>query len=493
MSWIGVKRLAFIPVFRPRQDAVPSDWTQQIEKRVFWDPDSNGRDRSLRAFIHTTSYGRGDLDGSVLAPVSIDQIDVPVGSLEAEFGPSLRDQGFDAGALVMLGGAGAGTAQAGGFWVRFVMVEGVGVWAMEFVHAVTGFGDLYIHPENIGRFDNMSASSGTHSCAFTKKSLGWLDPSAIAVHGTRAAGYDLHTIGLVQPPPTGRCAAVQIGSQEPFVMLEARRKVDAFDAGIPSEGVIVYEIVKADEDPSGNVRPHIVLRTPTALMPGTAFRTSAGVTVSVIGAITGGYLVKVDDPAFPPEAGQLLFYRDHTRDGTGDVSSPSVIGLGGWQVFSRLFSGGDGIIYAIDADGRLLFYRDATRDGTGDISSPGVIGQGGWQTFRHVFSGGGGIIYAVDDAGQLLFYRDQARNGTGDVANPSVIGLGGWQGFRHLFSGGDGIIYAVDDAGQLLFYRDHTRDGTGDVSSPSVIGLGGWQALKHLFSGDAGIIDAVLP
>jgi hypothetical protein len=47
--------------------------------------------------------------------------------------------------------------------------------------------------------------------------------------------------------------------------------------------------------------------------------------------------------------GRLLFYRDHTRDGTGDVSNPSVIGLGGWQVMRHLFSGGDGIIYAVPA------------------------------------------------------------------------------------------------------------------------------------------------
>ena len=27
--------------------------------------------------------------------------------------------------------------------MRFVMLEGVGVWAMEFMHSLTGFGDLY--------------------------------------------------------------------------------------------------------------------------------------------------------------------------------------------------------------------------------------------------------------------------------------------------------------------------------------------------------------
>ncbi len=200
----------------------------------------------------------------------------------------------------------------------------------------------------------------------------------------------------------------------------------------------------------------------------------------------GNGIIYAVDPA-----GQLLFYRDQTQDGTGDVANPSVIGLGGWQTFKFLFSGSSGIIYAVDPAGRLLFYRDQTQDGTGDVANPSVIGLGGWQTFKFLFSGGNGIIYAVDPAGRLLFYRDQTQDGTGDVANPSVIGLGGWQTFRFLFSGGNGIIYAVDPAGRLLFYRDQTQDGTGDVANPSVIGLSGWQTFKFLFSGGNGIIYAV--
>jgi hypothetical protein len=50
----------------------------------------------------------------------------------------------------------------------------------------------------------------------------------------------------------------------------------------------------------------------------------------------------------------------------------------------------------VEQGGRLLFYRDQTQNGTGDVSSPAVIGLGGWQDFRFLFSGGNGIIYAVD-------------------------------------------------------------------------------------------------
>jgi Tachylectin len=112
--------------------------------------------------------------------------------------------------------------------------------------------------------------------------------------------------------------------------------------------------------------------------------------------------------------------------------------------FSSLTSQSFTISFGGSIGGRLLFYRDTTQNGTGDVDTPGVIGQGGWENFKFLFSGGNGIIYAVNPEGQLLFYRDNTQNGTGDVNTPSVIGLGGWADFKFLFSGGNGIIYAVN-------------------------------------------------
>jgi phospholipase C len=192
------------------------------------------------------------------------------------------------------------------------------------------------------------------------------------------------------------------------------------------------------------------------------------------------------------QKGELLLYRDKTQDGTGDVANPTVVSVSGWQDFKTVFSGGDGIIYAIDQKGRLLFHRDNTRDGNGAVSGPSVIGLSGWQDFMFLFSGGEGSIYAVDQKGRLLFFRDARRNGTGDVANPKIIGQRGWQDFKSVFPGGNGIIYAVDSKGRLLFHRDLTRDGTGQVASPSVIGLSGWQGFKIVFSGGEGSVYAVV-
>jgi len=109
--------------------------------------------------------------------------------------------------------------------------------------------------------------------------------------------YDLHTLGLVQPPPTGRSTAVQVGTGGNFLMVEARQKVDRFDGRIASEGVIVYEVLNPDADPDPNVtQPLIKLRTPTALAPGQVFTSSSGVMVQVAGALAGGFSIGINDP-----------------------------------------------------------------------------------------------------------------------------------------------------------------------------------------------------
>src|SRR4029453_7518465 len=124
-----------------------------------------------------------------------------------------------------------------GVWVRFVMLEGVGVWAMEFMHSLTGFADLYPFGGNMGAFDEMACSCGTHPSAYTKAAIGWLDPAAVPQHPGGTGGDNLHAGGVLHPPPSGRAAAVRVGSQVPYLMVEARRRVDQFDRGVPSEGV----------------------------------------------------------------------------------------------------------------------------------------------------------------------------------------------------------------------------------------------------------------
>jgi hypothetical protein len=497
MPWIGRKKIAFVPLSRPNAhppDLIPPDWENDILRRVVYDPDpATGTDKSLRAFIHTVSSGVADLDAIVTERHSVDLQDVSPSILDAEIGARLRADGCDAAAIVMLGGPGAGMNS--GFWSRFVMLEGVGTWAMELMHGLTGFTDIYPFGDDVdqqdpamGLYDEMSAAAGTHPSAYTKAGIQWLDRATIAEHTGRAGVYALHAISLTEPPPTGRVAAVKIGAGVPYLMVEARLKVDQFDAGIPKEGVIVYAV--QTPDPLGHRVNHLrplILKTPQALSAGQAFFSGDGIGVSVSGSIPGGFVVVVEDRNAPFETGELLSYGDA---GTiGNVSDPVTVGLGGWQGFKFLFSGtnlgAENRIYAVDPSGQLLSYGDS---GTaGNVSSPVVVGFGGWQNFKFLFCGrnvaGENRIYAVDQNGQLLSFGDAGT--PGNVSSPVVVGFGGWQDFKFLFSGtnvtGENRIYAVDQSGQLLSYGDA---GTpGNVSSPVVVGLGGWLQFTFLFAG----------
>ncbi len=87
-------------------------------------------------------------------------------------------------------------------------------------------------------------------------------------------------------------------------------------------------------------------------------------------------------------------------------------GREGWN-FKHVFSGGNGVINAVTQDNRLLWYRHtgaATGQSTWAPHLPvaagrldGQIGEG-WD-FKHVFSGGNGVIYAVTNDNRLLWYR----------------------------------------------------------------------------------------
>jgi hypothetical protein len=496
MAWLGTKRIAFIPIFRTvtvpdPPDVIPADWPGDIMRRALSDPDTtSGADRSLRAYIRAASSGRADLEAEVMPMVTVARKDVrPAHEDMQKLANQMRSQGFDAAALVMLGAPPAGTAEEGGFLARFVMREKLGTWAMELMHVLTGFPDIRCLPgftdcgaageNDIGNFDEMAFNGGMHPTAYTKLAIKWLDASAIAEQTGRIGLYELRAVGLNQPPPPGKCAAVRIGSQVPYLMAEARLRVDQFESrstlepGIPSEGVIVYRVQTTD--PLGHAQNKLLplhLLTPTALKPGQSIVTDTDISVTVTGSTPEGFSILVEDRTAPFDHGQLLSYGD---SGTpGNVSSPVIVGFGGWANFKALFAGRDRI-YAVDEGGQLLSYGDS---GTpGNVSSPIIVGFGGWGDFKALFAGGD-RIYAVDQDGQLLSYGDSGT--PGNVSDPVVVGFGGWADFKALFAGRD-RIYAVDQDGRLLSYGD---SGTpGNVSDPVVVGFGGWGNFKALFAG----------
>ena len=301
MNWVGSKKLALIPLHRSDADPpdlVPADWSNQILARVFLFPDPNTRlDMSLRAYIRAMSSGLADIDAVVMPMETVTSLH-PAGfpetaALEAQLGPQLQSQGFDAAAWVMNNSHIVGSDSP--FFSVVDMVEApsvLGVWATTFITSLTGYFVQFGKSPQMAAYDEVVGSGGIHPSAYTKAHIGWLDSSAIAEPiGRAAVNYNLHSVGLVQPPPFGRSAAVRIGSQPPFLMVEARQRVDQFEAGIPGEGVIVYQV--SAEGPNNGT---LDLLTPTALTVGQGFTSDTGVTVKVVKALPGGFSVSVQDP-----------------------------------------------------------------------------------------------------------------------------------------------------------------------------------------------------
>jgi hypothetical protein len=368
LTWVGTKKIAFLPVYRPT-DTVPPDWAQQIERRVHFDPNTSGLDVSLRAFVRVTSYGRADLEGHILPAVEYPNQNIPVGAFAAEYESSLRSQGFHGAFLVTLGGPGAGSAFLAGFWARVAMAEGVGVWAMEILHAVVGYNDLYIYPDHLDVFDNMAANIGTHPSAFTKRIFGWLDDARFTRHIGRLRTYDLQTLALAQPPPPGRHTAVHIGGETNYFLVEARQGVDQFDNRISAsrQGVIVYQVENPDTDSNPNtISPRLLLRTFSGLKAGQLYVSPSGVDVRVINTFNGGFTVRVLDPTV------------HLINRSGEFGTPTASLRPASLVVPGL--GVDNIIYR-DTSGQMHeLWRDATgRTGTTNLTAnagaPTAVGE----------------------------------------------------------------------------------------------------------------------
>ena len=176
----------------------------------------------------------------------------------------------------------------------------------------------------------------------------------------------------------------------------------------------------------------------------------------------------------------------------------------GWGEFIHVFAGGSGTIYAVSPDGSLRWYKHLFGSGQTPqagasiwLAGSGNIIGSGWNEFSWVWSGGNGLIYGALLNGDLQFYRD-VGNGTPAWAAGSGNKIGrGWNGFRHILSGGGGVIYVVDSAGNLRWYRDDLMNGTNApdgstgwaAASGSAIG-NGWQHFMHVFAGAPGQIFA---
>jgi hypothetical protein len=172
----------------------------------------------------------------------------------------------------------------------------------------------------------------------------------------------------------------------------------------------------------------------------------------------------------------------------------------GWNGFSQVFSGGDGVIYTITQNGTLQWRRHrgyligAGLETAGAWEGPKDVGRG-WDGFSQVFAAGGGVIYTITQDGTLQWRRHLGyRNGAGLETpgaweGPKNVGRG-WTGFRQVFSGGDGVIYTITQNGTLQ-WRQHK----GYESGAGLETAGAWEGPKDVANGLGGFLQvfALLP
>lgn len=308
--WIGVRRVAIVPVFDKTMDRPPPpDWETQVRNRMFYDPDPvTGLDRSFQAYLHALSYGRAFIDGEVLPAVWSETAEVNVPAMDS------LPPGHGFSHLVAVLPHSVGVHRGGhafwdlparnGFtaWARVALYDDanltvrqpIGVWGMEILHIITEFGDLYNVNPNLGDYDVMAgAGASSHASAHTKQTLGWLGRGRIAAHRPTVMRANLQAIAMPQPPPPDRVTAVRIPSRQSTsqFLVEARLAVDQYERsdrrgdGIPSEGVIVYQVFDTHS---------VFLRTIPALDVGGRYENPGeGLTVVVNSAIPGGFSVTV--------------------------------------------------------------------------------------------------------------------------------------------------------------------------------------------------------
>jgi hypothetical protein len=330
--WLGPQSVAYIPV-TPINDSrfgTPPGFKDLVTQRLLFNPDPNGVDKSVRTYFFNVSYGRAVLQPTVFDPVTVPDA-YPIGLAQAT-GHAITASlaGFPA----FTNACGVFAPNPGysfddhAFWgyppitgtnvtnfLYDMLNSEVGAWAMELTHILTSFGDLYGHPGDPGSFDNMSCNCGVHPSTFTKLKLGWLDESEIVdVRAGPVTTQTLHALALPRPSPPGRYTAFRIPTSDPqhYFLVEARLRTDAFDAGIPSEGVVVYEVNEA-------TWPPLQLLTPTALGASQSFEDPAfpnfGVTVDA--AVTGGFTVEVrvgEDPRCPALRTEIATVQSQIQD-----------------------------------------------------------------------------------------------------------------------------------------------------------------------------------
>ncbi len=130
-----------------------------------------------------------------------------------------------------------------------------------------------------------------------------------------------------------------------------------------------------------------------------------------------------------------------------------------WHQFVTVLANSDGQIFALQADGTLRWYQyilsnAQTGAGFWHAKSGTVIGHG-FNTYGRVFGGWNNVLYCLDDSGVLFWYCYLGPPGTTNWANGGSgrrIGSG-WKGYPWLVADPNGVVYGVWQGSELRWYR----------------------------------------
>ncbi len=325
-SWLGSTKHLFIPLVvtgTPAYDPPPNEFENLVRRKIYFDPDPiTGDDRSLMAYFSAISYGKANINATVSSPITLSNLSVGDNPTTLAINSHPDAHLFDFVSVVYpTNHIGVGGMAAPGKIefdpprtpnhtkgrARFRHDESIGTWAMEILHIETGIGDYYngvLHPD---KFDEMAGAAATHPSTYTKALAGWLDPSEYPLMTGGVEQFELHAVGLPRPSPSGRVAAVRIGTpgSERYLVVEARLKNDHWDRGIDSEGVVVYEFSPEHDSwpvkEPGGPWPPLELRTPRALRGGQKLFHN-GVEIVVSAETVGGFAIQVTVGAQAPRA-----------------------------------------------------------------------------------------------------------------------------------------------------------------------------------------------
>jgi hypothetical protein len=175
-----------------------------------------------------------------------------------------------------------------------------------------------------------------------------------------------------------------------------------------------------------------------------------------------------------------------------------------WQQFVTVIAGADGQIFALNPDGTLLWYQYIlTNSQTGAgywHSNSGTQIASGFDAYPRVFGGWNNVIYAVDGDGVLFWYHYAGPAGAFNWANNGngrQIGRG-WKGYPFLFADPNGVLYGIWQSDELRWWRYAVTDyntGSGSwANNGTEIAIGvGWgsDGQRVVRSNTSGVIYAV--